>query len=274
MRKSKLPLASQRALSSSLRKPLKPNRIPILDRDPAPVAVLNPTHIIKPFDAPEHCVFCFFPDVLAELATNGAREISTRESEMGRQPVYEINFRGRPLMVAHPRVGAPLAAASLEAALVMGARKFIACGGAGVLTSEIPVGHLVVPTAAIRDEGTSYHYLPPSLEVKPHPRAVRAIKETLKQAGLNFITGKTWTTDGLYRETRRKVNLRKQQGCLVVEMEAAAFFAVAKFRRAVFGQILYGADDLGGDDWDHRSWTRHEVRRLLFDLAAESCLRL
>jgi uridine phosphorylase len=253
---------------------LKAHRIPLLDRDSSRVAVLEATHIIKPFDAPEHCVFCFFPDVIDELASNGAREISTRTTEMGKHAVYEIEFRGRRLMVAHPRVGAPLAAASLEGAIVMGARKFIACGGAGVLTSSIPVGHLVVPTAAIRDEGTSYHYLPPSLEVKPHPRAVRAIKDTLKKAGLNFIAGRTWTTDGLYRETRAKVNLRRRQGCVVVEMEAAAFFAVAKFRRAIFGQILYGADDLGGDDWDHRSWTRHEIRRLLFDLAAEACLQL
>ena len=193
---------------------------------------------------------------------------------MGEYPVYEMEFRGQRLMVAHPRVGAPVSAASLEGAITMGARKFIACGGAGVLDSSIAVGHLVVPTAAIRDEGTSYHYLPPSLDVKPHPRAVRAIKETLNANGIGFIAGKTWTTDGLYRETRAKVNLRRKQGCVVVEMEAAAFFAVAKFRRVVFGQILYGGDDLGGPDWDHRSWTRHEIRRLLFDLAAESCLRL
>jgi uridine phosphorylase len=253
---------------------LKPGRIPILDRDPARKAVLEPRHIIKPFDAPEHCVFCFFPDVLAEIAGNGAREIYRRVSELGEHPVYEIDFRGRRLMVAHPRIGAPVAAASLEGAIAMGARKVIACGGAGVLDSSIAVGHLVVPTAAIRDEGTSYHYLPPSLEVKPHPRALKAIKDTLAGNAIAYTAGKTWTTDGLYRETRAKVNLRRAQGCLVVEMEAAAFFAVARFRKVVFGQILYGADDLGGDDWDHRSWTRHQIRRLLFDLAAEACLRL
>jgi uridine phosphorylase len=254
---------------------LRPNRVPILDRDPTRKAVLEPQHIIKrPFDAPEHCVFCFFPDVIAEIAANGAREIYRRVSELGEHPVYEIEFGGRRLMVAHPRIGASVAAASLEGAIAMGARKFIACGGAGVLTSSIAVGHLVVPTAAVRDEGTSYHYLPPSLDVKPDARALRAIKETLKSNGFAYIEGKTWTTDGLYRETRRKVNLRLRQGCIVVEMEAAAFFAVAKFRRVQFGQILYGADDLGGDDWDHRSWTRHEIRRLMFDLAAEACLRL
>jgi uridine phosphorylase len=257
---------------------LKPHRIPILDRDPSRIAVLTPQHVIREeVNAPEHCVFCFFPDVIADLAANGARELYLGvggESEMGRRIVYEIDFRGRRLMVAHPRIGAPIATASLEGAIAMGARKFIACGGAGVLTSSIAVGHIVVPTAAIRDEGTSYHYLPPSLEVKPHPKALRAIRETLKANGIGFMSAKTWTTDGLYRETRAKINLRRSQGCATVEMEAAAFFAVAKFHRVMFGQILYGGDDLGGDDWDHRSWNRHVVRRLLFDLAAEACLRL
>ncbi|MGO9449654.1 MAG: nucleoside phosphorylase [Candidatus Binataceae bacterium] len=263
-------------MASRRRKPsvLKPNRYPILDRDSSRVAVLEPHHIVKRADVPEHCVFCFFPDVIDEIAANGGREIHRRHSEMGEHSVYEIDFRGRRLMVAHPRIGASVAAASLEGAIALGARKFIACGGAGVLTSSIAVGHLVVPTAAIRDEGTSYHYLPPSHEVKPHPRALRAIKETLKSNGLEYLAGKTWTTDGLYRETRAKVNLRREQGCVVVEMEAAAFFAVAKFRRVQFGQILYGGDDLGSDDWDHRAWNRHKVRRLLFDLAAEACLRL
>src|SRR5262249_19718464 len=162
--------------------------IPILDRDPSRIAVLESRHVIRqPIGGPEHCVFCFFPDVIAEIAASGAKEIYNRTSEVGEHPGYEIDFRGQRLMVWHPRCGAPVAAASLEGAIAMGARKFIACGGAGVLTSSIAVGHLVVPTAAIRDEGTSYHYLPPSLEVKPHPRAVRAIKDTLKENNVPFI---------------------------------------------------------------------------------------
>ena len=62
-----------------------------------------------------------------------------------------------------------------------------------------------------------------------------------------FVTGKTWTTDGLYRETRGKVDRRVAEGCLTVEMEAAAFFAVAAFRGVSFGQLLYAGDDLSGD---------------------------
>ena len=85
----------------------------------------------------------------------------------------------------------------------------------------------------------------------------------------------TWTTDALYRETRAKVERRVAEGCLTVEMEAAAFFAVAAFRGVTFGQLLYAGDDLSGEGWDGRGWDEHlEGRELLFRLAAEAVLRL
>src|SRR3954463_5348363 len=96
------------------------------------------------------------------------------------RPTYEMDIDGRRLTLFHPGVGAPLAAAMLEEAIALGCRKFVACGGAGVLDRSIALGHLVVPTAAIRDEGTSYHYLPPAREVEPSPEGVADIEATLK----------------------------------------------------------------------------------------------
>ena len=100
-----------------------------------------------------------------------------------------------------------------------------------------------------------------------------AIEKTLRRNGLDYIVAKTWTTDGLFRETRARMLSRKREGCLTVEMEAAAFFAVAQFRRVQFGQILYGGDDLSAR-WDHRNWNRHQIRERLFALAAEACLSM
>ena len=58
-------------------------------------------------------------------------------------------------------------------------------------------------------------------------------------------------------------------------MEAAALFAVAKFRGVVLGQILYGGDDVGGTEWNSRKWTKKvELREKIFWLAAEACLEL
>jgi len=247
-------------------------RFPILEYDPTRSAVIEPHIIHKPREVPEHCVLCFFQDVIDDVC-QAARVVHRPRGEEGEHPIYELQFGDRRIIVAHPRVGAPMGAAVLESLIALGCRKFIACGGAGVLVPKVVLGHLVVPTSAVRDEGTSYHYLPASREVKPSPRVLAAIESVLKANGHDYLLGKTWTTDALYRETRAKVERRKREGCLTVEMEAAAFFAVAQFRGVEFGQILYAGDDLSGE-WDHRNWMKHEIRERLFHLAAESCLML
>jgi uridine phosphorylase len=249
---------------------------PILEHDPTREAVIEPAREIEPIDAPEHCVVCFFTEVIAGLVESGqAREIAVERSEMGTHPLYEIAVDGRRLAVFHPGIGAPLAAGLLEEIIVQGCRKFIACGGAGVLDREIAVGHVVVPASAVRDEGTSYHYLPPSREVAASSAGVAAIEKTLSAHDVPYVVGKTWTTDAFFRETPAKVQMRRAEGCVTVEMEAAAFFAVAQFRGVTFAQMLYSGDDVSGSDWDQREWNdRFSVREKLFWLAAEACLRL
>jgi uridine phosphorylase len=249
---------------------------PILEFDETREAVLEPSKLITPRDMPEHAVACFFQDVIARLVErHEAKVVKRLKSEIGTHPVYEIAVQGRRLAVFHPGVGAPLAAGFLEEVIATGCRKFIACGGAGVLHSEIAVGHILVPVAAIRDEGTSYHYLPPAREVAASPVGIAAIEATLSAHHVEYVLTKTWTTDAIYRETPDKVRRRKEEGCLAVEMEAAAFFAVAQFRGVPFAQMLYGGDDLGSAEWDGREWdSQASVRERLFWLAAEACLRL
>ena len=142
---------------------------PILEFDRSPEAIIEPSRVIRPIDGiAERCVLCFFQEVFQRLEQRGeTRQIGSLRSEIGDHPIYEMDRNGSRLTVFHPGVGAPLAAAMLEEAIALGCRKFIACGGAGVLDRSIALGHLVVPTAAIRDEGTSYHYLPPGREVEP-----------------------------------------------------------------------------------------------------------
>lgn len=251
-------------------------RYPILEFDAASEAIIEPRRVIAPLDVPEHCVVCFFQEVITRLCQEGrAREVTCQRSEMGTHPVYEMEVDGRRLTVFHPGVGAPMAAALLEEAIARGCRKFIVCGGAGVLDRAIAAGHIIVPRAAVRDEGTSYHYLPPGREVNASPEGIAAIEKVLKEHHCPYILAKTWTTDAFYRETQAKVRLRKAEGCLTVEMEAAALFAVAQFRGVVLAQILYGGDDVSGIEWDSRQWDeRATVREKLFWLAAEACLAL
>jgi uridine phosphorylase len=249
---------------------------PILEFDPAPTAVIEPSEQIARMDVPEHVVLCFFQDVIANaVQRHGGRVIDHVVSEIGRNPIWELAYADRRLAVVHPGVGAPLAAAFLEELIARGCRAFVACGGAGVLVPDVALGHVVVPTAAIRDEGTSYHYAPAARASHPSAAAVAAIIAALDAHHVPHVTGTTWTTDALYRETREKVGRRVTAGCLTVEMEAAALFAVAAFRGVTFGQLLYAGDDLSGDAWDQRGWDDHaDGRELLFRIAAEAALRL
>ncbi|MBM3214981.1 purine-nucleoside phosphorylase [Candidatus Poribacteria bacterium] len=255
---------------------LSPRDYPILEYDPQASAIIEPSRVIHERGAPEHCVLCFFQDVIQALTQrDDCTLFAMGGSELGEHPIYEVRFDSRRLAVLHPGIGAPFAAAMLEEAIARGSTKFVACGGAGVLNPDLAVGSVLVPTSAVRDEGTSYHYLPPSREVGAHPDAVAAIEQTLAARGVRYQTVKTWTTDAFYRETTDKIAMRRDEGCLTVEMEAAAFFAVAQHRGVVLGQMLYGGDDVSGDLWDSREWNaRATVREGLFWLAAEACLAL
>jgi len=248
---------------------------PILEYDPSRRAMIEPAALHAPRAVPEAAVLCFFGDVIERLSADGqARECARWRGEEGVQVIYEVEMDGGQVALLHPGVGAALAAIRLENAIALGCRRFVTCGGAGALVPELALGHVVVPTSAVRDEGTSYHYLPPSREVAVDAGAVRLVEALLNGRGVPCVLGKTWTTDGPYRETPTRVSRRRQEGCLVVEMEAAALLAVAQFGQVPLVSMLYAGDSLAGDEWDHRSWDRHEGRDPLFRLAAEAALRM
>jgi uridine phosphorylase len=249
---------------------------PILEFDPAPEAFIEPSKIIRAQDLPEHCVISFFREVIDKvIAEHAAKIVVENRWEDGPHCIYEISYHNRRLAFFHPGVGAPVAAGLLEEAIAFGCRKFMVCGGCGVLKKDMAVGHIIVVSGAIRDEGVSYHYLPPDREVIANPRGVSALTDILESRELPYLVGKTWTTDAPYRETANKIARRKEEGCLTVEMESAALIAVAQFRNVLLGQALYGGDDLSGMEWDNRQWqSRKEIREGLFWLCAEACLSL
>jgi uridine phosphorylase len=192
---------------------------------------------------------------------------------MGENPIYLVDHPNGNIMMVNPCVGAPLAGAFFEEMIARGCNQFIACGGCGVLDRAYKVGHVLIPVEAVRAEGTSYAYLPAGERVFPSVDALAAIKRTLDKQNIPYDEVITWTTDAIYRETADLVRLRKKQGCKVVEMESAAFFAIAKFRGVQFAQLLYGGDSVHESGWDDREWSsRDTIREKLFWLAAESVL--
>jgi len=251
---------------------------PILEFDGEREALIEPSRVIEAIDIPERCVLPIYHTVIDKLVkASRLTHVTDIQTAMGPFPVYKMDHDGAWVTVAHPGLAAPLAASVMEELIALGCRTFMACGTAGVLDGSLAPGTVVVPSGAVRDEGTSYYYVAPAREISTDPRVVQTIESILRLHKVRYRVGKTWTTDGLYRETPMRIARRKAEGCLTVEMECAAFLAVAQFRGVSFGQILATGDDVSGDEWDRRDWGSEahvEFSDKLFWLAVHACLAL
>jgi purine-nucleoside phosphorylase len=90
--------------------------------------------------------------------------------------------------------------------------------------------------------------------VECHKATVDFVISALERLGIPYTIGKTWTTDAMYRETQEMIELRRSEGCITVEMETAAFFAVSKYYDLPLAQLLYAGDDVSGEKWNPRNW--------------------
>ena len=178
--------------------------------------------------------------------------------------LYALTPRSQPIGVLHPAgPGAPMMAAALEELIAFGVARFIAIGLAGSLQPDLFSGDIVLCDRALRDEGTSYHYLPPARSVAPHPALVQQIAAAMVAHGVSHSIGTTWTTDAPYRETRRAVEACRAEGVMTVEMEAAALFAVGERLKVPTAAIFVISDRL-----IDRAWQPAENMRLLHHRAS------
>jgi uridine phosphorylase len=250
--------------------------IPLTEFDPDRFALLEPI-ARKNIKLPEHGVILFYAPVLENLIQTGKlNQIHEIGSILTPIKIYRLEFEKKPVtVVCPPGCGGALAGALLEELVAYGCQKVVACGSAGCLKSELCLESVVIPNAAIRDEGTSYHYLPPCRTVVAEPAVINKMEDVLKKHQIDYLVGLNWTTDAPYRETRQKIARRKDEGCLTVEMEFASMLAVARFRKIPFGQYLLAGDDISGDEWDGRDWAHQSpAHERIFWLAVEACLSL
>jgi len=160
---------------------------------------------------------------------------------------YFMTKRG--LGVFHSYFGAPAAAILLEALIATGIRSIVILGEAGSICPEIKPREILIPTFAVREEGTSYHYLPPGTIPKPSRNLVEKIERLLSSRSIFYKEGGVWTTDAMLRETRDKVLKYSSQGALAVEMECSALFSVAQYREAEIAALLVITDELHREEW-------------------------
>ncbi len=240
------------------------NEIPILEYDSEKQAVIMPNHENFDLELPRKAVFAFLGDAVDKYARNhGGEIVGWFESITKMYPIYKISYKGQELCLVQAPMGAPAAAQILDWLISYGVREIISGGSCGAL-ENFKENEFLVPYRALRDEGTSYHYMAPSRYADVHPKARKAIEKTLCEHHLKYTEVMTWSTDGFYRETKEKVTYRKAEGCSVVEMECAALAACGNMRGAVWGELLYTADSLSNvEAYDERNWGRDSVEYVL-----------
>lgn len=218
-------------------------------------AIINPSDVhVAVQGCPVVAVACYSRKIVDAIISELDSEfISWRVNANMTFPVYKVSYRGVNIAITMIGVGAPVSAQSLEYLFAIGIKSVVVLGTCGVLDKSIPEGSIILPSAAIRDEGTSYHYLPPSDEIVINYNHLDWIEERLQEMGIEYHVGKVWTTDGFYRETQAKMLKRKEQGCICVDMECAANAAVSQYRQRDVIQIFHAADNLDADKWDVRN---------------------
>lgn len=231
------------------------NKIPILEFDTEQSAVIMPGHH-SDYKFPRKAVMLFMeePGISEFVFENECEAVGKFVNITKEYYVYQTKRNHVDIAFVQAPLGGAGAVLIMEQLIAGGVEEIIAAGCCGALVEDTE-GEFFIPTAALRQEGTSYHYLPPSREVELDFAPMQAICKVLERAGINYRTCKTWTTDGFYRETKEMVQYRRSEGYSVVEMECASLAACAKMRGILFGQVLFTADSLADvDAHDIRNW--------------------
>ncbi len=227
------------------------HEIPILEYDTNPVGLIRRDRPGAQY--PRRAVFAFLGDVVDAYAAD-AEVLDTFVTISRDTNIYKVFHQGQELCLCRAPLGGSAAVQLLDHLIGHGVREIIAAGSCGAL-AELPENAFLVPRQALRDEGASYHYLPPQRYVETSPLVRKTTEDVLIRKGLPYVECMTWTTDGFFRETEEMVAWRREEGCLTVEMECASLAACARFRGAEFGQLLYTADSLANAaKYDERGW--------------------
>lgn len=223
--------------------------------DPSKSSVINPDMIVEKIkDFPEITVSCFSHHLFKKLLDFFEPEqIGESHSATGVVPIYNVTYKCESFAMYQSFVGEPACAALYEDIIAMGSKCLILLGNCGVLDKSIEDCGIIIPTKAIRDEGLSYHYAPPSDMIQVNTKYRGLFKEVLKEFNYPYVEGVTWTNDACYRETRDKVKRRREQGAVCVEMECAGMQALCDFRETDFFQFFYAGDNLDHSEWQPRS---------------------
>jgi uridine phosphorylase len=222
--------------------------IPILDHPIEDAAVFTPEALVGAVQSqrglseiavPEVCVLEFDGDLTDKLVASGTAE-PYRSWACFHTPMFSFRLGDGTRCGIVPRtIGGPFAVLVAEQLFVSGARVVLGLTSAGRVSPTFPLPHVVVVDEAIRDEGTSYHYVLPSRSIRAPAGLADWLRAALVDLPLQVAKGRVWTTDAPYRETRAELESYAAEGVLAVEMQAASLFALARRKGFQIGVIAH-----------------------------------
>ena len=167
-------------------------------------------------------------------------------------------------------IGAPHATAIFEELIALGGKEFINMGSAGGLFTN----GIFLCNKAVRDEGTSHHYIEDGIFSYPDKSLMDRLGKSLSKSNCQYSVGPTWTIDAPYRETKREIEHYKKSKVMTVDMEASALFAVAKLRKVKIASLFVVSDIIGNDKWDPQ-FHKFDYKRVLNEMVdvAIDCLK-
>jgi len=231
---------------------------PIISHDLAEPTIFNPGKLIElsrlqkglpPCPVPSGCLLDFDGEILEYLASSRQAEFDPNwpcfHTRLYRWKSGENEFG-----IIGGTIGAPFAVLVAEELFASGCQSLVTLGSAGLIGEGIDPPFFILIEGALRDEGTSYHYLPPSSFVEADRNILKRVNSRLTEAGIPVHRGTTWTTDAPFRETASRASQCRLQGVMAVEMEAAALLALAEARKRkivclshVTNQMAQGQND-------------------------------
>jgi uridine phosphorylase len=188
--------------------------------------------------------------------------------------LYAFSRGGIDFGIVGGAVGSSFAVLIAEEMFASGCKLLISVTSSGQIVPARPPPYFIAIDRALRDEGTSYHYMPAADYSEADPALIAALHGAFDQLRVPVLTGATWTTDAPFRETQPAIDAMRDKNLLAVEMEAAALYAFARARQKPVLCFAHVTNQMGRIEGDfEKGEADGSTDALDLILAAAACLR-
>jgi len=225
------------------------------------------------FKTPIGVIFCYQQSLIDYILNNHK---TTKVDGFNGEMFLLDETKGKIAVVTKFGIGAPIVAMLIEQLVAFGVKRFISVGTAGTLQKNIKIGDFIICDRAIRDEGTSHHYLKYSKYAYASKEMTNKVKKSFDKLKQKYFVGTSWTIDAPYRETVAEAKQYQKENVATVDMEASALFSIAQYRNVKIGAVFTISDSLADLEWKPKFHSKKMTSGLeiIYKVAIDSLLNV